>query len=113
MRRIRIGNDIQVSVNVNMGEDTLVGKNIQVYLNSQFGSELLTGYKVEGSKIIIELPGSKNKVCGSYFITLVLVSESSLHTIDSDEEWKLVDNTEMSDKKNSSFNKKEFITITL
>lgn len=98
MKRIRIGNNIHVSIILTDGKSgvDLSSSEIEVYLNSPFNSVKVDNLVKSGNTVEFDFTGSQQKYCGSYFVTLKKTNGSDVFVSDSLEAFKLVDNSVMS-----------------
>ncbi len=92
MQRIRIGNDLSVSIFIynNGAIYDLTGKTVKLYLVSPVSKTLITP-TINSNNISFVFPGSDQKVCGKYNVEIEIASGSNKNTLDSCEGFKLVD----------------------
>lgn len=72
MRKIRIGNDIDVTLKVNHGKDAadFTGKDLSLFLVSPYEEIRVYDFKVEDNVISFTYKGVEQKHLGRYYITL-------------------------------------------
>lgn len=72
MKRLRIGNDIQVTWDVkkNGSAVNLTDKHVLLYMTHAKGREQITNYTVSGSKVSFTIEGLAHKVLGRYTLTI-------------------------------------------
>jgi len=94
MKRIRIGNNINVSISIynnGMAYD-LTGKTVKTYLISPVSkSEVVPS--INSNNISFIFSGSDQKICGKYNVAVEILSGSNKNTVDSIDGFKLVDRT--------------------
>lgn len=68
MKKIRIGNDIQLRLHC---EDvTLEGRNLCVYLSTLLGRWKVKDFTVEGNTLAFTFPGKEQRILGNYTLTV-------------------------------------------
>ena len=92
MKRIRIGNDLDVSISVynNGSAYDLTGKSVKLYLLTPV-SRIDTQCTVVSNMIKFRFLGEEQKICGRYNIEIEISSANSKNTLDSCDGFKLVD----------------------
>lgn len=72
MRRIRIGNDIDIKVSVTRdgGKEDFTGKTVSVFLNSPTRSYPVSNFNINENEITFSFPGSMQEDCGDYTVTV-------------------------------------------
>lgn len=89
MKKIRIGNDIQLRLH---SEDaTLEGRNLRVYLSTLLGRWEVKDFAVEGDTLAFTFPGKEQRLLGTYVITVYEnKDEDGMRAVDICDAFKLV-----------------------
>jgi hypothetical protein len=97
MRKIRIGNTIEINWEVFMGEGDdmtpydLTGKNITIYLTNAFGRVRIEDYTTDGNVLRFTWEGKDQKHVGIYQMTLVEnEGQDDMRTLDENDALELV-----------------------
>lgn len=92
MKRIRIGNDLDISISVynNGSAYDLTDKSVKLYLLTPV-SRIDTQCIVASNIIEFRFLGDDQKICGKYNIEVEIISGNNKNTLDSCDGFKLVD----------------------
>lgn len=92
MKKIRIGNDIQLRLH---SEDaTLEGRALSVYLSTLLGRWEVKDFTIEGDTLAFTFPGKEQRLLGTYVITVFEnKDEDGMRAVDICDAFKLVART--------------------
>jgi len=93
MKRVRIGNDLTVSLLIKNNGATydLTGKEVKVYLVSPSSNTLIGDTVINSNNISFVFKGVDQLICGKYNVLVKITDGSLTHTLDSLDGFKLVD----------------------
>lgn len=100
MRKIRIGNDIQVSWEVRTGGEavSLEGRSLRVWVRSAYSRQEVESFSVEGCVLTFTYPAEMQKTTGARAVVLEDMTEGSARrTLCADEAFTLVAHTSEED----------------
>ena len=90
MKRIRIGNDIQVRLH-SLDAESLEGRNLSVWLSTLLGRWEVKDFTVEGATLSFTYSGKEQRITGAYTITLFEnKGEDGMHAVDICDAFRLV-----------------------
>ena len=90
MRKIRIGNDIQIRLH-SLDAENLEGRALSVWLSTLIGKWEVTDFTVEGSTLAFTFPGKEQRRTGTYVITVYEnKDEDGMRAVDICEAFQLV-----------------------
>lgn len=106
MRKIRIGNDINVSweVQTNNEAQSLEGKPLRLFVRCAYRREEITDFKVNGAIISFTYGVKQQKHIGSYCVELVDETEDKVRTVCADLAFTLVAHSSDEDSDDVNFN---------
>ncbi len=105
MRKIRIGNDIQVTWEVTTGGEaqSLEEKPLSLFVRSAYRKDEITDFSVSGDVVSFVYPASMQKTVGSYCVELVDATEGAKKTVCADIAFTLVAHSSQEDDDDVDF----------
>ena len=97
MKRIRIGNDININVSVTRdgSKENFTGKTVSILLESSVRSYPITNFIINENIISFSFPGSIQEDCGDYSVTIKQEWGNNQNISDTYEAFKLVERSYM------------------
>ena len=110
MRKIRIGNDIRLTLHSR--DTTLEGRVLSVYLSTLLGRWEVTDFTIEGATLAFTFPGKEQRLLGSYTLTVFEnKDEDGMRAVDICDAFKLVARSCQAGGEDTSPDRLETVTV--